>query len=270
MSANFNLNAYLERIEWGGATSPSLDTLAGLLQAHMLHIPFENLDILLGRPVRLDLDSIQDKIVRAHRGGYCFEQTTLFAAALEQLGFQPVRHTARVVLLTPRHASPRTHMFLKVPLAEGSFIVDPGFGGLAPQFPVPLVDGAAEPPTADASHWMVRDGGYWVLRARTGDKVIDAWVSTLDLDNVVDFEVGNHFTAAYPASPFVNRMMLRAITPDGRVTVMNRDVTRWRGETSQSFQLADRAALRALLVEYFGFDLPEVEQIRVPSIPEWV
>ena len=65
------------------------------------------------------------------------------------------------------------------------------------------------------------------------------------------------------------RMMLRALTADGRVGVMNRDVTLWRGDDVEAFQLADRAAPRALLVAHFGFDLPDVEQLRVPTIPEW-
>jgi N-hydroxyarylamine O-acetyltransferase len=81
----------------GRRDQPTFETLAGLLHAHMLRIQFENLDVLLGRPVRLDLDSLQDKLVRARRGGYCFEHATLFAAVLEKLGFQPVRHAARVV-----------------------------------------------------------------------------------------------------------------------------------------------------------------------------
>jgi N-hydroxyarylamine O-acetyltransferase len=88
-------------------------------------------------------------------------------------------------------------------------------------------------------------------------------------DYVVDFEVGNHYTSTHPDSPFVNRIMMRALMADGRVTVMNRDVTILRGHTRQTLQLADRAALRALLTKYFGFDLPEVERLRVPSIPEW-
>jgi len=71
-------------------------------------------------------------------------------------------------------------------------------------------------------------------------------------------------------SPFVNRIMMRALTPAGRVTVMNRDVTVWNGDESRSYQLADRTELRGLLIEYFGFDLPEVERMRVPSIPEWM
>jgi len=125
MSRSVDLDTYFERIEWGGATRPGYDTLAGLLGAHMAHIPFENLEVLLGRPVRLDLQALQSKLVRARRGGYCFEQATLFAAVLEQLGFVTVRHTARVVIFVPRHESPRTHMFLTVPLAEGTFVIDP-------------------------------------------------------------------------------------------------------------------------------------------------
>ena len=268
MATSIDLDAYFARIEWGGSTSPGFDTLSGLLRAHMAAIPFENLDVLLGRPVRLDLDGLQKKLVHDRRGGYCFEHGTLFAAALETLGFRPARHTARVVLVATRATSPRTHMFLVVPLAEGRFVVDPGFGTLAPPMPVPLIEAGAAPQD-QRSHWMARDGDYWVLRTRTPEKVVDAWVTTLDLDNPVDFEMGNHYTSTHPASPFVNRIMMRALTKDGRVGVMNRDVTVWRGSALRQSQLADRAALRALLIEHFGFDLPEVERLRVPSIAEW-
>jgi N-hydroxyarylamine O-acetyltransferase len=263
-----DLDAYFERIRYGGSTRPVFDTLKVLLGAHMAAIPFENLDVLLGRQVRLDLEGLQDKLVRAHRGGYCFEHATLFAAALEKLGFLPVRHTARVVLLTPRSASPRTHMFLTVQVAEGTFVVDPGFGAFAPRVPVPLTDGA-EARSGKEKHTMVRDGRYWILRAQSVEKDIDCWVSTLDADNMVDFEVGNHYTATHRASPFVNRIMMRALTADGRVSVMNRDATIWHRESPSTSQLADRRALRTLLVEHFGFDMPEVEHLRVPSIPEW-
>jgi len=268
MSKPVNLDAYFERIGWGGATSPNFETLAGLLRAHMSRIPFENLDVLLGRPIRLDLEALQQKLVAARRGGYCFEQTMLFAAALEQLGFVLTRHTARVVAFVPRHMSPRTHMFLTVLLPEGTFIADPGLGGLAPRVAVPLVDGKRVQ-VGQEVHWMARDAGQWVLRTQAGDKVVDCWVSSLEVDNLIDFELGNHYTATHPMSPFVNRLMMRALTPSGRVNVMNRDLTIWSDGQSHSSQLADRAALRGLLAECFGFDLPEVERMRVPSAPEW-
>lgn len=268
MTASIDLHAYLDRIQWGGSVRQDLDTLTGLLRAHMRRIPFENLDVLLGKPIRLDLEGIQEKLVRASRGGYCFEHATLFAAALEALGFEPVRHTARVVVFVPRAAAPRTHMFLAVPVSEGTFVVDPGFGALAPRVPVPLVDG--EPAQVDGeTHRMVRDGRHWVLQAQVGAKSIDAWASAMEEEYPVDFEMGNHFTSTHPASPFVNRILLRALTDSGRVAVMNRDVTFWHRDTPEHTQLADRTALRALLAEHFGFDLPQVERLRVPSIPEW-
>jgi N-hydroxyarylamine O-acetyltransferase len=265
---SFDLDVYLRRIRWDGPRRTDVDTLAGLLAAHLTSIPFENLDVLLGRPPRLDLEALQEKIVRDGRGGYCFEQATLFAAALEALGFRPERHAARVTLFMPRSAVPRTHMFLTVPLAEGTFVVDPGFGALAPRIPVPLADGIEVAFGADA-YAMVRDGDHWVLRVRTEGGTVDAWASTLAVENPADFVMANHYTSTYPASPFVSRLMLRAFTAEGRVSVMNRDVTIARSGHVETAELADRAALRALLVEHFGFDLPEVEALRVPSLPEW-
>jgi hypothetical protein len=82
-ATSIDLDAYLQRIHWSGDRDPTLDTLAGLIQAHTAHIPFEKLDILLGRTVCLDLDGLQAKIVGARRGGYCFEHATLFAAVLD-------------------------------------------------------------------------------------------------------------------------------------------------------------------------------------------
>jgi N-hydroxyarylamine O-acetyltransferase len=192
----------------------------------------------------------------------------LLGAALEALGFRPKRHAARVTMLVPRTDAPRTHMFLTVPIGDMTFVVDPGFGSLASRVPVPVIDGSATRP-GDAMHWMLRDDRYWILRAQVGESPVDAWASTMEQENAVDFVMGSHFTATFPASPFVNRIMMRALTADGRVTVMNRDVTVWRGNESQTTQLANRADLRTLLVDYFGFDLPEVLQLRVSSIPEW-
>jgi N-hydroxyarylamine O-acetyltransferase len=261
---SLDLDAYFERVHFGGGTAPTLETLRDLLDRHMRYIPFENLDVLLDRPIRLDLDGLQDKLVRQRRGGYCFEHTTLFAAVLEQLGFRPLRHSARVVMMLPRTQSPRGHMFLTVPLPEGTFVVDPGFGGLAPRVPVPLVDGGTA-----GIHRLDRDGGYWMLRATVEGKPIDLWLSTLEADIPADFEMANHYISTHPGSPFRQRLMMRAFIDDGRVAVMNRDVTVEHAGRPEKLQLADRAALRRLLVDHFGFDLPEVERLRVPMIGEW-
>lgn len=264
-----DLDAYLARIGWTGALRPDHATLAALVAHHVASVPFENLDVLFGRRVRLDLSSLDAKLVRARRGGYCFEQATLFAEVLRRVGFTPVAHAARVVLREPRDVAARTHMFLVVPLPEGDFVVDPGFGALAPDFPVPVANAPLES-QRERSHWLAREDGLVVLRARTPQGVTDCWVSPLDRVNPVDFEMANHFTATHPDSPFVNRLMLRAVTPEGRISVINREVTIRRDDaTPRTYTLEDRAALRALLAEYFGFDLPEVLALRVPTLAAW-
>ena len=113
--------------------------------------------------------------------------------------------------------------------------------------------------------FVAREGSEVLLMDR--DKPM--WVSTLERDHAIDFEMANHFTATHPASAFTRMLMMRAFTLDGEVRVHDRDVTLVRGGDTQTYQLADRAELRALVARYFGFDLPALASIRVPSIAEW-
>jgi N-hydroxyarylamine O-acetyltransferase len=251
-----NLDAYFERIGWSGPRAPTLEVLGGILDQHMLAIPFENLDVLLGDRPRLDVGSLERKLVDAKRGGYCYEHATLFAAVLSELGFTVKTHSARVVMATPRSAAPRTHMFLTV----GELMLDPGFGGGAPRLPVPL-DG-----TPAGEHRLVREGSEYTLEQ--AGKCL--WMSSFEHDIPIDFEMANHFTATHPASHFTQTLMMRALTPDGgQVRIRNREVTLTRGDETQTYQLADRAQLRAAVGQHFGFDLPALETIHVPAVPEW-
>ena len=85
----------------------------------------------------------------------------------------------------------------------------------------------------------------------------------------MDFALANHYVSTFPESPFATRLMIRALTPEGRVSAMNRDVTVMQGTVTEKYQLADRAALRKLIAAHFGFDMPEIDRLRVPSVPEW-
>lgn len=271
MPPTIDLGAYGARIGLADmALAPTRATLSALLAAHMRAIPFENLDVLRGRPIRLDLASLQAKLVAGGRGGYCFEHASLFAAGLEALGFDLTRHTARVVLGAPRDQAARTHMFLTVRLREGVFVADPGLGGSASIAPVALVDGGADGP-GGAHHWMALDGGLWVLRMRgtAGAGPIDAWVTDLAADNLIDFEVGNHYVATHPAAFFHQHLALNRFTREGRIGVMDRNATIHRGDAVKHMTLADRPALRRFAAERLGLDLPWLETLRVPAIPEW-
>jgi N-hydroxyarylamine O-acetyltransferase len=263
----FDLPAYLARISYSGPTKPDLASLSGLLAAHMNTIPFENIDVLLGRPIRLDLEALQKKIVTDRRGGYCFEQGALFLAALRALGFDASARTARVILVLKPDASPRGHMILAVRVPEGEFVADPGLGGLGCRAPIPL-DGT--PAREGDELWSIRtEDRRRVLQVETPERRLEAWIAGFDEDNWADFEVANHWYSTHPASPMVNRVMVRAMIPGGRLTVMNRDATLRANGVTERFELRDRAALRALVRDHCGFDCPEIETMRVPSAPEW-
>jgi N-hydroxyarylamine O-acetyltransferase len=223
----------------------------------MIAIPFENLDVLLGYKPRLDLDSLQRKLIDNRRGGYCYEHATLFAAVLGELGFAVRTHSARVVMVTPRAAAPRTHMFLSV--AAEHVMLDPGFGGAAPRVPVPL-DG-----TLAGAHRLVREDDEYVLE-QAGQRL---WMSTLEPDLPIDFEMANHFTATHPSSHLTQGIAMRAFADGGEVRIRNRTVTLIRGGETQTYQLAGRKQLRELVAQHFGFDLAAIETMHVPAIPEW-
>jgi N-hydroxyarylamine O-acetyltransferase len=254
-----DFDAYFARIGWEQPFGVDFATLAGLLEHHMTRIPFENLDVMLKRQPKLDIPSLQQKLVGEKRGGYCYEHATLFCAVLEQLGFDVAMHSARVTMLRPISEAPRTHMFLTVTLAGAIYVVDPGFGGLAPRVPV-SIDG-----TVAVDHWISRDADRYVLMARTLDKDVTAWVSTLERDFPIDFEMANYFTATSSLSPFTRGLMMRAFTPDGRVTIRNRTFTHVRGIKEEVRTLESGAELRVVTREHFGFDLPELETFELPA-----
>src|SRR3569832_1482913 len=132
-STVFDQDAWLQRIGYSGPVRPTLETLNRLIFAHAHSIAYETLDIMLGRPPRLDVATLQSKMITAKRGGYCFEQNMLFRAGLRSLGYRITRLQGRVVrglaIDAPR---PAIHMLLKVELPEGTYLADVGFGNLAP------------------------------------------------------------------------------------------------------------------------------------------
>src|ERR1044071_4212611 len=119
-----DLDAYFTRIGYGGSREPTLATLAAVSAAHVGARPFENIDVLRPVPIDLEVGALEQKLVFARRGGYCFEQNTLFLEVLAQLGFRVQPISARVRWGRPREFTPaRTHLFVRVEL-EQSYLAD--------------------------------------------------------------------------------------------------------------------------------------------------
>lgn len=137
-----DLEAYMDRIGHDGPREPTLETLRTLQAAHLDAIPFEGLDSVLGRDVHIDLVSVQDKLIRRRRGGYCHEHNTLFATVLDRLGFRVTGRAARILMGADEHRiGPVSHSILSVEVDGVDHHVDVGVGNTGPRGPIPLVEG---------------------------------------------------------------------------------------------------------------------------------
>ena len=263
MIAAPDLDAYFARIEWGGATSVGYETLAGILLAHTARIPFENLDVLLGRPIRLDLDGLESKLIRRKRGGYCFEQNLLFAAVLEQLGYRVDRLGARVRYRTTR-VLPRTHMLLRVETEGASYLADVGFGSEGLLHPVPLV--ADQPsPQFVWTYRVVAEGELWILQSRQGSAWQDLYAFTLEPQHLVDCEMASHYVSTHPDSRFVQTLTAQLPLPDVRFILRNRTFIAERPDRLAQTEVASDDDLLRVLAETFHLEFPEGTRFPIPS-----
>jgi N-hydroxyarylamine O-acetyltransferase len=252
-----DLDAYFRRVGYAGDRTPTLETLAALHELHPTAIPFENLDTLRGAPIRLDVASLERKLVMQRRGGYCFEQNLLFTHVLTALGFRVTGLSARVVWDRVDDAPrPRTHMALLVPVAGEQYVCDVGFGGLTMTGPLRLTTGV-EQPTPHELFRIARDGAEYLPQANVRGDWRTLYSFDLQAQLQTDIEVLNFFVAEHPESPFRTRLMAarrdRGRTfklRDGELTIQQRDGAR------EERTLGSVAELRGVLGELFAIDVP--------------
>jgi len=249
-----DLSGYLERIGYAGDLRPSRSVLEALHLAHATHIPFENLDILLGRPIRLDLASLQAKLVKDRRGGYCFEQNLLFSAVLRQLGFSVTNLAARVRYRTTT-LLPRTHMLLLVELAGERWLADVGFGADGLLLPVPLlsVEGVRH---FAWSYRVIDEAGLWVLQSLREGAWMDLYAFSLEPQLAADYEMANHYVSTHPSSRFVQMLTAQLPSPEVRHILRDRELVEDRGQEITSRIVADDDELLDVFKLTFGLQFP--------------
>lgn len=256
--ALLNLDAYFQRIGYAGSRAPTLATLHGIALHHATAIPFENLDVLLGRGVSLAPAAIFQKLVPERRGGYCFEQNNLLLGVLRALGYRVTPIGARVRWQIPRDVTPaRTHLFLRVHLAEGDWLMDVGMGSASLTAALPL-EFDRELPTPHETRRLVREDGRMFHQLWTGSAWTDACEFTFDEMHPIDCEVANWWTSASPASHFKTQVVAGIALPDGtRKGIRGGEFTHRRGgEILARAPIGSSAAALALLAEHFGLHLP--------------
>ncbi|MEJ7599406.1 MAG: arylamine N-acetyltransferase [Kofleriaceae bacterium] len=256
-----DLDAYFARIGYTGSRASTLDTLNSIVHAHIQAIPFENLDVLLGLPIRLEPEAIEAKLVHARRGGYCFEQNALLLHVLEQLGYRVQPLSARVRYGRQRDYTPaRTHLCVRVELAE-SWLVDVGVGSMSIGCALRL-DEQGPQATPHDTRRLLRENGRIYHQVHFGADWIDVAELTLEEMPPIDRIVANWYTSTHPDSHFKHRLLVARMLPEGRrITILNRELSvRERDGKVAERAIASPAELLALLDAEFGLTFPSGTQ----------
>lgn len=247
-------SAYLARIGYQGPLTSSVETLRGLHRAHVMTVPFENLDIHLGRPISLDPSDLFRKVVLQRRGGYCFELNGLFALLLEDVGFAVTRLAARV-LYGAEGERPRSHQLLMVKTGANAWIVDVGFGGHGLLEPLRLAIGEEGRQGQECFRLVVGERGEYLLQGERDGLWMDIYSFGLESCLPVDYLFASYYHSHSPDSLFTQQRICTMPTPEGRASLID-NVLKVRGhEGTQELHVKSEEQCKTLLQEHFGLTI---------------
>jgi len=244
------LDDYLARVRVARPLPPTLETLSRLHVAHLGAFLFENIAIQRHSAVRTDIESIEQKFLNGSAGGYCFEQNTLLAAVLRELGFN-------VSTILGRVGSPErralNHLVLRVEIDGRPWLADVGFGGEGPLEPLPIEDGVRVVQNGLA-YSLRRDGYHWRLSLHCGDENDELYEFGDAPHTPGDIEMANYYTSTNPASIFRRTLTIQRVTPEERIILRPTIITRYRNGTRIDTPI-DSSQVRSYARELFGIDL---------------
>jgi arylamine N-acetyltransferase len=260
-----DLTDYFTRIDYAGSTDPTLDTLRALVTAHGEHIPFENLNPMMGIPVHdLSAEALTDKMVHHRRGGYCYEHNGLLGYMLAEVGYEVTPLTGRVVWQNPVWLDgpppAETHQVLAVrmPGAEQRYLVDVGFGGQTLTSPIRLVPGEIQQTRHEPYRLRAYGNGPaegYVLEALLRDRWHALYTFTDQPRPQIDLKLGSWYVSTHPESTFVVGLSAALVTPESRLNLRGRHLSEHHvnGPTGKTrFDTASQVL--DVLMNRFGID----------------
>lgn len=252
------LEYYFNRIDYKGSFTSPLETLQSLMLCHTQSIPFENLNPFLKWPMNIGLPSIEQKLIHQGRGGYCYEQNSLFKHVLEVLGFSVTSLSARVLLgEVENQVPPSSHMLLLTEVNGSAYLVDVGFGAQTPTWPL-LLDSSDEQITPHGIYQVIRSGDEYKVQT----KLAGIWkpIYTFDLCEkfLSDYEIFNWFFSTHPSSLFVTDLVAARPSSGKRNTLLNRVLSIYHSDgTIEKRSLNSTEELRKALTDTFLIRLPD-------------
>jgi N-hydroxyarylamine O-acetyltransferase len=254
------LQRYLDRIGYGGTVEPNFDTLAALQEAHVCSVPFENLDVQLGRPLSIRVEDAYEKIVLNSRGGWCYEQNGLFGWALSEIGFDVTRLAASVMRDQRGEASTASHLCLLVRSTGLKFkhLVDVGFGGSMIK-PIVLQEAQYDQPPFTLGLERL-DDRYWRFWENLGDGKF-SFDFTEDPANESLLAKKNVSLQSDPASNFVLNLVAQQRSRDQHRTLRGRIFSVASTGAIKTRTVDSPEALVSILANEFRLDVHDVADL---------
>jgi len=245
------ITAYLQRIGYQGIPKNDYNTLHDLQRLHLQSVPYENLDIMRGIPISLDVGNIFEKIVLRGRGGYCFELNALFAWLLRCLGFDVTDYMARFLQGTTEIPM-RRHRVLKVTCAGEEYLVDVGCGRVIPRKPLPIIAGNVSEQNGEKYVLENEDFLGYVLYEWRQDSWRRIYSFTDEPQLEQDFTAVSFYCEAHPDSFFRTQDMVHIFTDGGRKTVAGGEVRLFTAGGVKVITPATKEVYHELLHTHFG------------------
>jgi len=253
-----NLDRYLRRIGLDRRPPATLEGLKTVHRAHLLAIPYENIDVQLGRPVTTEIGPIYEKIVERGRGGWCYEMNGSLGWALKELGFNVTRATGAVMRSLKGDKVTGNHLVLRVELPEGLYLADVGFGD-GPRDPIPVMVGAFVSHGFNFGLSRI-DESWWRFAndPRGGAPNFDFNLAPAD-EGVLAAQCKLLQTA--PGSPFVQNLVVQRHVPEGLAILRGRTMRALTPTEMRERVIEDAGDLVSTLKTVFGLDVPEVADL---------
>ncbi len=251
-----NVKNYLARIGYTRPVGPDYTTLSGLHRAHVLNVPFENLDIHAGRKIAVGSENAYCKIVEERRGGFCYEHNGLFGAILAELGFDVTNLAGRVTRGNGVWGPEFDHLALLVEVPEDElYLVDVGFGD---SFREPLDWKETGPQLDSGNEYRLEETteGRVMSQRLPGEDWVGMYILSLIPRNLADYSETCHFHQTSSDSPFTKGSTISLPKPDGRVTLTGQQLIITRHGERVEYTLPDRATYFEKLEQHFGVILP--------------
>lgn len=256
-----DLQKYLDRIGYSGPVAPDYSTLRTLHLAHLLAVPFENLDIHAGRKIIVGAENAYGKIVEEKRGGFCYEQNGLFGAVLAEIGFGVTYLSGQVARKAGGWGPEFDHLALLVEIPEDEpYLADVGFGD---SFREPLRWNDTGPQTQGDRTYRLAETleGRVLSQKQPGKDWENQYILSTLPCHLDDFAGMVHYHQTSPESGFTRNPLISQALPDGRISLTDKlfIVTR-QGERTE-YTVTDKAAYFEKLEREFGVNLlPELRQ----------